>query len=136
MLRLLCIFILSCFFLVLSGQKVVIVTSDQSLTSISKSEVRDLYKGNIFELKGNPASFLDHQRTLQVYKDFIDQFFGMTPDEMNDYWTQEKLQSGKRPPKFLPDSFLPKALLSIKGSISYYYEGQVPSGLIVVKLTN
>lgn len=136
MLKILGIILLSSFYIVLRGQNVVIVTSDPALISISKNEVLELYKGNISSLKGNPASFLDHQRTLQVYNDFIDQFFGMAPDQMNEFWVQEKLQSGKRPPKFLPDNFLPKALLSIKGSISYYYEGQVPEGLTVVTLTD
>ena len=115
-------------------KNVVIVSATESIQSIKKLDVMKAYQGGEVMLMGNKVNFLDHARDQQVYKDFIKQYFNMTPEDMQEFWKKMKL-SGKNAPKFLPDSFLPKALISIKGSISYYYEGEIPAGIHIVNLT-
>lgn len=126
-------------FLVLSipspaaAQKVLLVTATDYCKTITREEMLKLYKG---EANRGPDAllFLDHQVSTKVYQDFIRQYFNNSPAEMQKYWQEAKLKTGKLPPKFLPEAFLPKALKSMKGSISYYYEGQVPEGLLVIPL--
>lgn len=115
-----------------SAQKVVLVTATEYCQQISQEDAKRIYKGELNRVNNNALIFLDHQVNTQVYKDFLQQYFNVSVSEMQKYWQQAKMQSGKTPPKFLPEPFLPKALKSIKGSISYYYEGQVPDGLIPI----
>lgn len=115
-------------------KKIVIVTSASYVKNITYSQLLAIYNGNITEYNNGPVSFLDHDRNTQVYKDFVKQYFNLTDEQMMQYWEKMKLEKGKRPPKFLPEGLLAKALVTIKGSISYYYEGTIPSGLTIVNV--
>src|ERR1044072_2565113 len=115
-----------------SAQKIVIVTATDYCKTITQDDIKKLYKGEITRVENNQLLFLDHPVNSQVYQDFIKQCFNTSATEIQKYWQRVKLESGKTPPKFLPEAFLPKALKSMKGSISYYYEGQVPEGLFLI----
>lgn len=115
-------------------KKIVIVTGTDYVEHITVEQLKLLYKGELKDLNGKPVSFLDHDRTSDLYVDFLNSFFGLTPEQMKEYWVNAKLNKGKNPPKFLPDNLLPKAVGTIKGSVSYYYEGEVPPNLKVVKI--
>jgi len=116
------------------AQRVVIATATDYCATLKREDILRLYRMQTSLVDGKAASFLDHQSNTQIYKDFIRQYFDMSEQAMSQYWQQLKLQQGKLPPKFLPEAFLVKAIKSVKGSISYYYEGQVPEGLTVVEI--
>ena len=117
------------------GQKnIVIVTGTDYISHMTFSQLLAIYNGNITEIESGPISFLDHEQKTQIYKDFVKQYFNLTPEQMQQYWEKMKIDKGKRPPKFLPDGLLSKAIPTIKGSISYYYEDAVPAGLRVIKV--
>ncbi len=118
------------------SQNIVIVSGTDYVTKITKEELKQLYEGDLSKINNQSVSFLDHERNMPIYIDFIKQYFNMTEDEMKQFWVDKKLESGKRAPKFLPEGFLPKALISIKGSVSYYYENEIPDGVHKVEVTN
>jgi hypothetical protein len=130
----LCIVFLLCASPLIYSQNVIIVSGTDYVTSMKKTDLIKLYQGESIILENKKITFLDHERDTKIYTDFIKQYFDMTPEQMQDFWVKMKLQSGKKAPKFLPKSFLPKALGSIKGSVSYYYEGEVPPNLHKVEI--
>ena len=132
--KLLVLFLLTYSLSAYCQNSVVIVTGTNYIDVLTIGQLMNIYKGDVTEISNGVVSFLDHDRNTQIYKDFLKQYFNLTDEQMQKYWEKMKLEKGTRPPKFLPDAFLAKALITIKGSISYYYENKLPPNVTVVKI--
>ena len=93
------------------------ISKDNTLVSITKKELTDLYLGKITSIQGLEVIPIDNQDS---YKEFYNKVIQKTPKQLRAYWMRETYDSGKRqPPKKLSTQQIKKMMNGSRRIISY-----------------
>lgn len=120
--------------LVISSELVLVVHKDNPTTTLSRSQVIDLYMGKYVAFPdGSKAIPVDIEDDLETREKFYDSLVGMPLARVNAYWSKVKFSGRARPPTQQKDE---KAILyfvkQTENAIAYVHESSVTSDVKVV----
>jgi ABC-type phosphate transport system substrate-binding protein len=120
--------------LVSSSELVLVVHKDNPTTTLTRSQVIDLYMGKYVAFPdGSKAVPVDIQDDLETRGEFYDSLVGMPLARVNAYWSKVKFSGRARPPTQQKDE---KAILAFvlktQNAIAYVHETSLTGDVKVV----
>lgn len=111
----------------LSVQAEIVVVSGKNLniTSLSESEVRQLFSGQLKTMQGITVQALDLPGNTSHRDDFYRQLMGRSPEQMRAYWTRLIFTGQGKPPREVTSV---QELLTLVGSGNYI--GYLPADAV------
>lgn len=119
---------------VASSELVLIVHKDNPTSSLSRSQLIDLYMGRFVAFpNGEKAIPVDIEDDLQTREKFYGSLVGMPLARVNAYWSKVKFSGRARPPTQQKDE---KAILNFvmqtENAIAYVHESNVTDDVKIV----
>lgn len=85
-----------------SGEIAIIVSRDSPITTLSKSQIADLYLGRLHSVEeGSRIRLLDHPKSSALRERFFQQLLGMSITRVNSYWARLQFSGDTQPPQAL-----------------------------------
>ena len=117
----------------LSHADLVIVTgSNSSITSLTETEVRQLFSGHLRTIDGQRVQPLDLPGTAQPREDFYRKLMGRTSEQMRAYWTRLIFTGQGKPPREVSNTQELTTLVSSGEYVGYLPEEAVSGDLRVL----
>ncbi|WP_104204420.1 phosphate ABC transporter substrate-binding protein [Billgrantia saliphila] len=118
------------------AEVVVVVSAQNPLAKLTRSELADLYLGRTSRFpNGQPATPVDHRENSPAYLAFYREYLGQTPAQVKMHWSRLIFTGRGQPPHSLPDS---KALADFVGenasAIGYLDDAHLDERLRVVAI--
>ncbi len=92
---------------------IIMISKENKLVDIKRSEIIDLYLKKIDNIRGIKVEPIDNKNS---YKEFYHKFIKKTPKQLRAYWIKS---NKKRPPKRLSTTEINKEMKKDKKIISY-----------------
>lgn len=112
---------------------VVVVSAESGIASLSQSQVRQIFNGQLRRVSGVSIKALDLPNSNALRELFYQQVTGKSAEQMKSYWARMIFTGRGMPPREVSSEREMGMLLgSDPGFIGYLDEARVPSGLKVV----
>ena len=115
------------------AEVVVVVGKDSPISSLSESQLRQLYLQGFGRVAGFSVKVLDLPEDSHVRKDFYQEAVGKTPAQMKSYWSRMIFTGRGAPPRRVSGIRAMQVMLENNPELMGYLPGdQVSSGLKVL----
>lgn len=117
-----------------AGDIVIIAGDDFPKKSLTVSQLKDIYMGNVQMLEGTRIMPLDQKDSDPIKKEFLKNVLGMSLDEYKGYWIKKVFREGGVPPttvKNAPGEVI-AGVKEKKGSIGYVYKEEGKDGVKIL----
>nr|WP_237440540.1 hypothetical protein [Alcanivorax sp. DP30] len=112
---------------------VVVVSADSTIGTLSKSQVRQLFNGQLRRVSGVAVKPLDLPGGGATRDDFYRQVIGKSAEQMKSYWARMIFTGRGMPPREVSsERELGMLVISDPAFVGYLEETRVPSGMKVV----
>ena len=98
---------------------VVVTGSNSTITSLTETEVRQLFSGQLKTVAGKPVQALDLPNTGQHREEFYRKLMGRSPEQMRAYWTRLIFTGQGKPPREVSSTQELSTLVSSGDYIGY-----------------
>ena len=116
-----------------AGDYVIIVNPGNSTASISKAELKRLFKGKVKQLGGAKAVPINQVYTKPIAASFLDEAVGMDVNKYKDYWVKQQIKGKGTQPMVQKSSAAVKLIVAeIPGAIGYVESSAVDNTVKVV----
>lgn len=95
---------------------VVVTGSNSTITSLTETEVRQLFSGQLKTVAGQRVQALDLPNSGQHREEFYRKLMGRTPEQMRAYWTRLIFTGQGKPPREVSNT---QELTTLVGSGEY-----------------
>lgn len=115
---------------------VVVVSAENAIERISRSELSDLYLGRRNQFPhGEPAVPLDQHEGSQAYPEFYEAYLSQTPAQIRSHWSRLIFTGRGQPPRSVSDGeAMADAVAADSRAIGYLDSGLVDERLRVVQI--
>lgn len=115
------------------AEVVVVVGKDSPISSLSESQLRQLYLEGSGRIGGISVKALDLPEDNRARKDFYQEAVGKTPAQMKSYWARMIFTGRGAPPRMVSGNRAMQVMLENNPELIGYLPGdQVSSGLKVL----
>lgn len=115
------------------AEVVVVVGKDSPISSLSESQLRQLYLEGSARIGGISVKALDLPEDNRARKDFYQEAVGKTPAQMKSYWARMIFTGRGAPPRMVSGNRAMQVMLENNPELIGYLPGdQVSSGLKVL----
>lgn len=117
-----------------ASEVLVIVNSENEISSLDKKQIVDLYMGRYQNFPNGEAAFpLDQQPVSEIRAIFYRKLVNKSVAQMNAYWAKLLFTGRASPPRVMPDSAaVKKAVQENKGAIGYINSADLDNSVKVV----
>ncbi|MEE3320533.1 MAG: hypothetical protein VX258_07575 [Pseudomonadota bacterium] len=122
-----------CLPLQVMAEVVVVVGKDSPISSLSESQLRQLYLEGSGRINGTSVKALDLPEDNRARKEFYQEAVGKTPAQMKSYWARMIFTGRGAPPRMVSGNRAMQVMLESNPELIGYLPGdQVSSGLKVL----
>ena len=122
-----------CLPLQVMAEVVVVVGKDSPISSLSESQLRQLYLEGSGRINGTSVKALDLPEDNRARKEFYQEAVGKTPAQMKSYWARMIFTGRGAPPRMVSGNRAMQVMLENNPELIGYLPGdQVSSGLKVL----
>lgn len=115
------------------AEVVVVVGKDSPISSLSESQLRQLYLEGSGRINGTSVKALDLPEDNRARKEFYQEAVGKTPAQMKSYWARMIFTGRGAPPRMVSGNRAMQVMLESNPELIGYLPGdQVSSGLKVL----
>lgn len=105
--------------LLAQADMVVVTDSNSTITSLTETEVRQLFSGQLKTVAGKPVQVLDLPGGERHREDFYRKLMGRSPEQMRAYWTRLVFTGQGKPPREVSSTRELTTLIGSGGYIGY-----------------
>lgn len=119
-----------------TGEVVVVVSTQNPIQTLSRSELTDIYLGRRNQFpNGTPAAPIDHREGSPIHNEFYAEYLNQTPAQIKTHWSKLIFTGRGQPPRTVSDG---DAMVEIVAdnphAIGYIHPERVNDQLRVVKI--
>lgn len=117
------------------GEYIIIVHNDNPLASVSKADLKRLYKGKMSNINGNSINPSNLSLDNPAASSFLSEIVGMGVADYKSYWLAQQIRGGSSAPsvKKTPDDML-SHIKSNTNAIGYIPKGSKTDGVKTLTL--
>ncbi|HZH74140.1 MAG TPA: hypothetical protein VFD91_16715 [Mariniphaga sp.] len=126
--------IMSCWVGVLfCSEYIVIVNNDNSMTSVSKADLKRVYTGKMDNIKGNNVNPVNISLNDPAAASFLDEIVGMGVADYKSFWLAEQIRGGSSAPSVTKSAEdMLSHIKSNTNAIGYIPKNSNPDGVKVL----
>lgn len=118
------------------GEIVVVVSQDNAVEAISRSDLADIYLGRRSQFPdGSPAVPIDQRESSAAYPRFYADYLDQTPTQVRSHWSRLIFTGRGQPPRSVPDGqAMADAVADDPRAVGYMDAERVDNRLRVVRI--